>query len=462
MDVVKWLCDRGFQLSKANSAKKNVFHALAESNQKGESDRIYLLVWLAKPPAEIDEAVNERRWTRWAPLSLACCSNNFKFAKKLLELGAQQRINIKTGSALLRQVIENEELGVAKAIAELKVKFSGLRGLSRNAVANFRNRKVFDSFVAKGLLIAGMPCVFHWAAWYGSALSLNHLLRHKANLEEKDDEGYTPIMCCSSLENMQWFVQHGANYHVVDKKGNSLLHLYGTHIYSCHSISILWSVRISVLQYLLNIDLSLETENNDKMKPHEIAEGEMQIFLKAKYTQMLSFRLDSERVQPECVQTCLVGEPMAGKTTLTNSLCGITSQSDDRQSDELDRTAGVDVHNKQVDGVGLMSIWDFGGHYPFRVAHAVLFCFALTIFLCVVDIVGENGKRRAMKEVIAELRRWLAFLKSARKSIVSGITIVVVGNKRTGGNRDDDMKQNLKQNLCRSVAPFFLTSMLAS
>ena len=55
------------------------------------------------------------------------------------------------------------------------------------AVANFRNRKVFDSFVAKGLLIAGMPCVFHWAAWYGSALSLNHLLRHKANLEEKDD-----------------------------------------------------------------------------------------------------------------------------------------------------------------------------------------------------------------------------------------------------------------------------------
>ena len=155
---------------------------------------------------------------------------------------------------------------------------------------------------------------------------------------------------------------------------------------------------------------------------------------------MLSFRLDSERVQPECVQTCLVGEPMAGKTTLTNSLCGITSQSDDRQSDELDRTAGVDFHNKQVDGVGLMSIWDFGGHYPFRVAHAVLFRFALTIFLCVVDIVGESGKRRAMKEVIAELRRWLAFLKSARKSIVSGITIVVVGNKRTGGNRDDDMK----------------------
>ena len=153
---------------------------------------------------------------------------------------------------------------------------------------------------------------------------------------------------------------------------------------------------------------------------------------------MLSFRLDSERVQPECVQTCLVGEPMAGKTTLTNSLCGIAPQSD--ESDELDRTAGVDVHNQQVEGVGLMSIWDFGGQYPFRVAHAILFRFALTIFICVVNLDDGNGKRRALREVIAEVRRWLAFLKSARKSIVSGITIVVVGNKRTGDNPDSDME----------------------
>ena len=146
---------------------------------------------------------------------------------------------------------------------------------------------------------------------------------------------------------------------------------------------------------------------------------------------------------------------MAGKSTLTNSLCDITPQ-----SDELDRTAGVDVHNKHVDGVGLMSIWDFGGHYPFRVAHAILFRFALTIFICVVNLDDGNGKKRAMKEVIAEVRRWLAFLKSARKSIVSGITIVVVGNKRTGGNPDNDMKpsgsfQILVKNLIRKFDGIF-------
>ena len=153
---------------------------------------------------------------------------------------------------------------------------------------------------------------------------------------------------------------------------------------------------------------------------------------------MLSFRLDSERVKPECVQTCLVGDPMAGKTTLTNSLCGIAPLSDESQSDELDRTAGVDVHNKQVDEVGLMSVWDFGGDYPFRVAHAILFHFVLTIFLCVVNLDDGNGEKQP-EVIAAELRGWLAFLKSARKSIVSGITIVVVGNKRTGDNPDNDM-----------------------
>ena len=46
---------------------------------------------------------------------------------------------------------------------------------------------MFDSFVAEELVVAGMPGVFHWAAWYGSLLSLDHFLRYGANLEERDD-----------------------------------------------------------------------------------------------------------------------------------------------------------------------------------------------------------------------------------------------------------------------------------
>ncbi|XP_065839734.1 death-associated protein kinase 1-like isoform X2 [Oscarella lobularis] len=423
IEVVNWLCERGFQLS--NTDYWNVFHVLANSNQKEESDQINLLTWLLSrelPLAMIDVAAVEG-----TPLSLACCSKNFRFAAKLLEYGVQRKFDVHIGRNLLLRVIYSGDRDVAKGISELKIKFSGLGLLAIHD--NFvRDRKVFDSFVTEEVLVAGMPGVFHWAAWYGSSLSLDHLLRHGANLEEKDDEGCTPIMRCSTVENLKWFVEHNANYRAVDRNGNSLL-LYGMYD----------SVKISVLEYLLDLCLSLEAENNDGKKPHEVAQGEVQIFLKAKYEKMLSFRLlDSTPVKPECVQTCLVGDPMAGKTTLTNSLCGIAPQSDESQSDELDRTAGVDVHNKQVDGVGLMSIWDFGGDYPFRVAHAILFRFVLTIFLCVVNL--DDGKGEKQKEAIAaELRGWLAFLKSARKSIVSGITIVVVGNKRTGDNPDNDM-----------------------
>ena len=46
---------------------------------------------------------------------------------------------------------------------------------------------MFDSFVTEELLVAGMPGVFHWAAFYGSEVSLDHLLRHGANVEEIHD-----------------------------------------------------------------------------------------------------------------------------------------------------------------------------------------------------------------------------------------------------------------------------------
>ena len=46
---------------------------------------------------------------------------------------------------------------------------------------------MFDSFVTEELLVSGMPGVFLWAAFYGSSSSLDHLLRHGANVEERDD-----------------------------------------------------------------------------------------------------------------------------------------------------------------------------------------------------------------------------------------------------------------------------------
>ena len=92
---------------------------------------------------------------------------------------------------------------IAKAIAELKIEFSGLAFSDNVNVGTVlfclvcmmflfqgfdtdRAKEAFDSFVAEKLLVAKMPGVIHWAVRYGSPLSLDHLLRDGANLEDKD------------------------------------------------------------------------------------------------------------------------------------------------------------------------------------------------------------------------------------------------------------------------------------
>jgi len=85
-----------------------------------------------------------------------------------------------------------------------------------------------------------------------------------------------------------------------------------------------------------------------------------------------------------------------------------------------------------------MSIWDFGGQYSFRVAHAILFRFSLTVFIFVTKLRSSDGSMKEPKDVRAELRHWLAFIKSSRKTVVSGIKVIVIGNKHTGAEPDND------------------------
>ena len=132
-----------------------------------------------------------------------------------------------------------------------------------------------------------------------------------------------------------------------------------------------------------------------------------------------------------------MGRPGAGKTTLANSL---RFESKFIEPDE--RTAGVEVHNAKVGGVGLSSLWDFGGQLSFRVAHAIFFNYSLSVFVLVVDLFHESGATKTKEEIYDEAVESLAFVKSARKIILmkSGkVTLITVGNKRTGDREEDDI-----------------------
>ena len=106
-----------------------------------------------------------------------------------------------------------------------------------------------------------------------------------------------------------------------------------------------------------------------------------------------------------------------------------------------DRTAGVDIHNMNISGVGLMSVWDFGGHYSFLVAHAILLNFSLTVFVLVIDLCHENGERKSPSEIKEEARYWIAFVLSCRKvlSLRSGkLSFAVIFNNKAGRRSSRD------------------------
>ena len=132
-----------------------------------------------------------------------------------------------------------------------------------------------------------------------------------------------------------------------------------------------------------------------------------------------------------------MGRPRAGKTTLANSLRLVS-----KLIEPDDRTAGVEVHNTNVSGVGLTSLWDFGGHVSFRVAHAIFFNYSLSVFVLVIDLCHDDGARKTRKDIYEEALESLAFVKSSRRIIAmkSGkVTVVTVGNKKTGDGKDNNL-----------------------
>ena len=137
-----------------------------------------------------------------------------------------------------------------------------------------------------------------------------------------------------------------------------------------------------------------------------------------------------------------MGRFKAGKTTLTNSLRLVS-----KIIEPDERTAGVEVHNANVPGVGLSSLWDFSGQMSFQVAHAVFFNYSLSAFILVIDLCHESGKEKTREEIYEEAVESLAFVKSARRIIAmkSGkVTLITVGNKRTGDKEDKKLTPGQK------------------
>ena len=267
--------------------------------------------------------------------------------------------------------------------------------------------------------------------------------KKKCNAQVADAKDWTPLHCAcvtvtateeKSLELVQYLIKKAkCDMTKVNEHGNNALHL------ACIG------GKTSVVKFLctqsacdpriencFGADAMSQTLNPDIHK--------LLIQQTAKTTAGLSDSYQSQgRVlgtnQPlePSVKVFVVGNPSAGKSTLTAALQKEASSffarafTSGRPVSEVDeKTAGVIPHEFESKKYGRITIYDFAGHKEFYNSHAALLQNAVQysppIFLLVVDLTDEN---KVLKENILY---WLSFLENQCTSSDSKPHVIIVGS----------------------------------
>ncbi|XP_072044256.1 uncharacterized protein [Amphiura filiformis] len=204
------------------------------------------------------------------------------------------------------------------------------------------------------------------------------LLREDPFINARDGDGNTPLHKAAEKRNRIEFkllMEHGANALIRNKAGEQPLDLYGDHTPR---------ELVELVQKQRKEELMLEGET----------------------------KLDT-------VKVLLLGEPAAGKTTLTK---GITDE-----DPAYTPTAGIDIDEFSLEGAGNFSIWDCAGHEEFHVTHSLFLEGDNTIFLVVYDLSVLTRKKKAKERYYEKLKYWLCFAKAGIRQNSTKPTVLLVG-----------------------------------
>ncbi|XP_072043296.1 death-associated protein kinase dapk-1-like [Amphiura filiformis] len=146
----------------------------------------------------------------------------------------------------------------------------------------------------------------------------------------------------------------------------------------------------------------------------------------------------------DVVKVFLCGDPSAGKTTIKNTLTkklsivtqikGIldsAQREDDDDDYEYERTPGIDVSKKTVEGAGSFIFWDCAGQLEYFVTHGMFMGSAQSIFVVMYDIPELLAGNMSTRKF------WLPFIKATRepnepsKIILVGTHLDKIQDKRS-------------------------------
>ena len=121
----------------------------------------------------------------------------------------------------------------------------------------------------------------------------------------------------------------------------------------------------------------------------------------------------------------LTGDSGAGKTTITELIVSLASQSTVEYISDVQRfTAGIIPHHIQSEQLGNFVVYDFGGQHEYYSSHSALLEQVMlkspAIFICVVNLSEREEKVRE------SLHYWLSFIDNACSSTADGRSHVVI------------------------------------
>ena len=257
-----------------------------------------------------------------------------------------------------------------------------------------------------------------------------------------DSKGWTPLHCAcvtataaeeKSLELIQYLVDVAkCDVTKVNEHGNNALHLScisgktsivgflcaqsscDPRIKNCFGIDAIGQTLNPDIHKLLIQRAAIATGSTDTHRPHSHVLGK------------------NQALQP-AVKVFVVGNPSAGKSTLTAALQKeVTSVllrafTAARPVSDVDKkTAGVIPHEFESKKYGRITLYDFAGHREFYNSHAALLQNAVQysppIFLLVVDLTERS------KTVKENVLYWLSFLENQCTSADSKPHVVIVGS----------------------------------
>ncbi|XP_065838535.1 death-associated protein kinase 1-like isoform X3 [Oscarella lobularis] len=246
---------------------------------------------------------------------------------------------------------------------------------------------------------------------------VKHVLRYLVvkkgiDVNSADEEKKTPLLdACDnsygpSFHAIQQLIELGADVSARDRRNQNALHRAAEN----------YAIDKSIIDLLIKKGVDVTCEDMDGNTPYQLAQrGPIRMHLRRHCEAVRFSVLQRQKVRPDSIKLCVIGSEMAGKTTFTNSLLQL-----DRPPVELeDRTAGIEIHNCHIPGVGKGTTWDFGSQSTFHSAHGLFFQQSNTMFFLVLPFRKGRNMTSEIVNLLEEGRFWCAFAKASLRRLPS-------------------------------------------